>query len=264
MNVARLFSLVFALSILASCATSPTGRSQLLLMPKSEMDQMGIAAFTDMKKQGKVDSDPRSNRYVRCVADAVTSALPAKDQQQWEVVVFKDDTANAFALPGGKIGVNTGLLKVATNQAQLATVIGHEVGHVLAQHGNARMSLQYATQTGTQLLGAMIGDSAEKPAIMAALGVGVQYGVQLPFSRADEAEADVIGLEMMARAGFDPRQSIQLWRNMSAQSGGAPPEFMSTHPSDQSRIKGLSAKMDGALALYQQAQAQGRNPQCSP
>lgn len=248
---------------LSACQTSPTGRTQVMLMPEAQMDQMGVAAFDDLKKNGKVNNDAATNRYVVCVANAITTALPPKDQRAWEVVVFEDDSANAFALPGGKIGVNTGLLKVAVDQNQLAAVIGHEVGHVLAQHGNERMSLEMATQTGAQLVGAILADTNEKPLLMAAMGVGIHYGMKLPYSRTHEAEADIIGLDLMARAGFNPNASVQLWRNMSEQSNGAPPEFMSTHPANATRIEGLSAKMNEAMVTYQQARAQGRAPQCS-
>lgn len=255
-------SIVLALGLTA-CATSPTGRSQVLLMPKAQMDQMGVAAFNDMKQNAKVSTDARVNQYVVCVANAVTAALPPKDQRDWEVVVFDDPSANAFALPGGKIGVNTGLLKVAVDQNQLATVIGHEVGHVLADHGNERMSLELATQTGAQLVGAVIADTNEKPLIMAAMGVGIHYGMKLPYSRTHEAEADVMGLDLMARAGFNPSAAVQLWRNMSELDKESPPEFMSTHPANETRIAGLSSRLDEAMVVYQQARAQGHQPQCS-
>ena len=249
--------------LMVACAASPTGRSRLLLMPAGQMDQMGVAAFGEMKKKGKLSTDAATNRYVACVANSITASLPAQDQQPWEVVVFADDSANAFALPGGKIGVHTGLLKVAVDQHQLATVIGHEVAHVLAEHGNERMSLEFAAQTGTQLLGAMVADTNEKPLLMAAMGLGVHYGMKLPYSRTHEAEADVMGLRLMARAGFNPQASIQLWRNMGAQQKDSPPEFMSTHPSHSTRIDGLSNNMAEALALYQNARQQGRRPNCT-
>ena len=254
----------FLVLTLTACATSPTGRNQLLLMPASQMDQMGVAAFSDMKKGGKVGGDSRTNRYVECVAQAIVAVLPEQNQAQWEVVVFNEDSANAFALPGGKMGVNTGMLKVAVDQNQLAAVLGHEVGHVLAQHGNERMSLEFAAQTGTQLLGAVVADSNEKPMLMAAMGLGVHYGLKLPYSRTHEAEADVMGLELMARAGFHPQASVQLWRNMSAQQKEAPPEFMSTHPAHSTRIDGLSVNMANALSIYQQARQQGKRPNCQP
>ena len=159
--------------LLAACATSPLGRQQFLLLPAAEMDQMGVQAYSEMKQEQPTVSGTKEARYVQCVANAITAVVDS--DQQWEVTVFKDDSANAFALPGGKIGVHTGLLKVAKNQDQLAAVIGHEVGHVIAQHSNERMSIQYATQTGTQLVAALAGgDSAEKQTLMGLLGVGAQ------------------------------------------------------------------------------------------
>lgn len=253
--------LLLAASVL-SCTTSPTGRSQLLLMPGGQLDQMGAAAFADMKKSGKLSRDQALNQYVSCVANAITTALPANQQQGWEVVVFADDSANAFALPGGKMGVNTGLLSVAADQNQLATVLGHEVAHVLAQHGNERMSLEFAAQTATQVAAAAAANSEQRPLLMAALGLGVHYGMKLPYSRTHEAEADVMGLELMSRAGFNPRSSVQLWRNMAAQSGNNTPEFMSTHPAHSTRIEGLSARVPEMLPLYDSARAQGKRPNC--
>lgn len=248
--------------LVSACATSPTGRSQLLLLPEGELSQMGVAAFDDKKKSSKVVSDAGTNQYVICVADAVTAVLTGDQRRSWEVVVFEDDSANAFALPGAKIGVHTGLLKVAVNQDQLAAVIGHEVGHVLAQHGNERMSIQFASQTSQQLLGMVAQGSKEGQMVMAAMGLGTQYGITLPFSRTHEAEADLIGLDLMAKAGFDPRASVTLWRNMAKEAKDAPPEFLSTHPSHQTRINGLDANMEGAYATYQAARQQGKKPQC--
>ncbi|HAD46664.1 MAG: peptidase [Alcanivorax sp.] len=257
----RLSLPVVAALVLTACATSPLGRQQFLFLPAAEMDQMGATAYNEMKEQQPTVTGTAESRYVECVAEAIVAVVDS--DQQWEVTVFEDDSANAFALPGGKIGVHTGLLKVADNQDQLAAVIGHEVGHVLAQHSNERMSIQYATQTGTELVAALAGgDSAEKQTLMGLLGVGAQYGVQLPFSRKHEAEADVIGLDLMAEAGFDPRQSVNLWQNMAANSGGSPPEFLSTHPSNQTRIEGLQARIPEAMPLYQQAQSAGRTPNC--
>jgi predicted Zn-dependent protease len=262
MSMASLFPLCLIL-LLTSCATSPTGRSQMLLMPEGQMDQMGVAAFDDLKTTATLNSAATTNHYVSCVANAITSALPSKDRRQWEVVVFVDDSANAFALPGGKIGVNTGLLTIAVDQNQLAAVIGHEVGHVLAQHGNERMSMEFATQTGAQLAGAVLANTQEKPLLMAAMGLGIHYGLKLPYSRTHEAEADMMGLELMARGGFNPEASIQLWRNMGVQqTESSPPEFLSTHPAHATRIDGLAANMSDALTTYQQAQQQGRRPDC--
>lgn len=246
----RLFAVTLLL-LLVACATSPTGRSQLKLFSGEKIAQMGVQSYQQMKEQEPIDHSTTDNRYVKCVANAITRVTGG----DWEVTVFKDDQVNAFALPGGKIGVYSGLLDVAKTDDQLATVIGHEVGHVLADHGNERVSQQAATQGGLQVVSAFLGGSggAGSQAIMSALGLGAQVGILLPFSRTQESEADTIGLELMARAGFDPRQSVQLWQNMAAAGGEKPAEFMSTHPSNESRINNLQSHMSQAMQLYQQA-----------
>lgn len=250
------------ISSLIACTTSPMGRSQLVLFSSGQMSQMGVAAFTDMKDKGAVTKEVATNQYVSCVANAVTSILPGNNSKRWEVVVFSDDSPNAFALPGGKIGVHTGLLKIADGQDQLASVIGHEIGHVLSQHGNERMSIQFASSTSQQLLGAMIEDGQQKAGLMAALGLGGKYLLQLPYSRTHESEADLIGLELMAKAGFDPQASVQMWRNMSKASTGEPLEFISTHPSNKNRIENLTVNMPAVMSIYKRAQQQGKNPDC--
>ncbi|QBQ55994.1 M48 family metallopeptidase [Nitrosococcus wardiae] len=256
---------LFSLLLLAACATSPTGRTQLEFFPSNQMAQMGETAYRQIKQETPVSQDPAINRYVRCVAEAVTAAAPPPQSGgQWKVTVFKADQPNAFALPGGYIGIHTGLLSVAENADQLAAVIGHEIGHVTAQHGNARLSTQYATQAGLQLVQTLAGtpNSATGQQLMALLGLGTQVGIILPFSRAQESEADILGLRYMARAGFDPRQSIQLWKNMMQTGGPQPLEFLSTHPADQSRIRHLEQDLPEALDLYQQARDQGQRPEC--
>jgi predicted Zn-dependent protease len=243
---------------LASCGTSPTGRNQLLVFPADQLDAMGVQAFDEMRSQLTVESDPAINGYVRCVATAITNQVPDK-RTNWEVVVFKDDNPNAFALPGGKMGVYTGMLKVAENQDQLAAVLGHEVGHVIAQHGNERMSQQQLTNVA---LAAAAGSGYLDTASMQALGLGAQIGILLPYSRTHESEADIIGLDLMAEAGFDPRQSVQLWKNMEKAGGGAPPEFLSTHPAGSTRIDNLLGHMADALHTYNGARAKGNKPNC--
>jgi len=253
------------IATLTACATSPTGRSQFIMIPEGQMVQMGAQAFQQMKKRQKVADDPRAQRYVQCVADAITVQLGGGYAgTQWEVAVFQDDTPNAFALPGGKIGVHTGMLDVAKNQHQLAAVIGHEVGHVMSRHGAERVSQQYAANTAMQLVDAYAGEGSSQSSktVMSLLGLGAQVGVLLPYSRLHESEADIIGLDLMARAGFDPRESIELWRNMAGQGGNRPPEFLSTHPHPRGRIEKLQARMPGALNIYQQARNAGRRPNC--
>lgn len=246
---------------LVACATSPTGRSQLMLISDSEMNQMGTQAFQQMRQQQEVSSNRRVQRYVQCVADAITGELEGEGAEtDWEIVVFEDDSANAFALPGGKIGVHTGLLDVARNQDQLATVVAHEVGHVLSRHGAERVSQQFAAGTALQVVNAYVGEESSNSSklAMAMLGLGTQVGVLLPYSRIQESEADVIGLDLMARAGFDPRQSVDLWQNMAEQGGSRPPELLSTHPAPESRIKELRERMPQAMEYYDQASARPR------
>ncbi len=240
-------SLLLASVILTACTASPTGRNQLLLFSDTQMNSLGAQSFEQMKKKQPINHDPKINAYVQCVATTVTQNVPKRGFDKWEVVVFDNDQVNAFALPGGKIGVYTGLLKVAKTQDQLATVIGHEVGHVIAEHGNERMSQSSLASTGLELSSLIIGSSQYakyQDVAMAALGIGVQYGVILPYGRHQESEADMIGLNLMAKSGFNPNASIQLWKNMDAASNGQQvPEILSTHPSHSTRINDLSKKI---------------------
>ncbi len=257
--ISRKIILCGMLALLTACTTSPTGRTQLILMPDSQMNQMGLQAFTNIKGKTPVETDRTTNRYVQCVANAITREVGG----QWEVVVFRDDSANAFALPGGRIGVNTGLLKVASNQHQLATVIGHEVAHVQSRHSNERVSQKFAVEQGLGLINAVANpQTGTGKTLMGLLGVGAQYGVLLPYTRLQESEADILGLNIMARAGFDPRESTRLWINMSRANKGQPPEFLSTHPSHSSRISELEKRMATALQLQARAQQQGKRPAC--
>ncbi|MFL9591399.1 M48 family metallopeptidase [Aeromonas schubertii] len=260
----RLLSLLCGATLLAACAQSPTGRSQMLLYSPQQMNQLGASSFEEMKKQAKISTDKKVNAYVQCVAGAVTAQVPAHyGIKSWEVVVFDDKQVNAFALPGGKIGVYTGLLKVAANQDQLATVIGHEITHVLAQHSNERLSRSQLAGIGLAAADVALGSSEYGGATMAALGLGVQVGYLLPYGRAQESEADKMGLDLMASAGFNPAESVALWQRMSAQSGGnKPPLLLSTHPSDTQRIEALQADLARVDPIYQQARAAGRSPRC--
>lgn len=249
--------------ILSACATSPTGRSQLMLLPDSQMDTLGIQSFEQMKAETPIERDPQVNTYVKCVASSVAREASGQiDVGSWEIVVFKDKTANAFALPGGKIGVHTGILPVAKTPAQLAAVLGHEIGHVIARHGNERMSASLATQIGLMGAGILAKDSPHRDLALALMGVGAQGLILLPHSRTQESEADLIGLKLMAQAGFDPQESVLLWKNMASAGGGQPPEFLSTHPSHENRISNLSAHMPEALGIYQQARNVGKSPVC--
>lgn len=261
-----LAALLLAVCGLAGCATSPTGRSQLRLFPSDQMAAMGLQAYRDVRAKTPVATDPALDSYVGCITNALARVVgPPQGGGQWQVTVFREDkTINAFALPGGHIGVYTGMLRVAADQGQLASVIGHEMGHVQAQHGNERVSNQFATQTGLQLVSLLAGGlgSPGSQQLMSLLGLGAQVGIILPFSRAQESEADALGLRYMASAGFDPHAAVRLWQRMMKEPGAKPPAFLSTHPSDQQRIANLEAQMAQVMPLYQQARAQGRQPDC--
>jgi len=258
----RLFVLCIA-AFISSCGTSPTGRSQIKFFPKDQLNAMGVQAFDQLKKEQKISTKRIDNQFVQCVADYITAKVPKTDfNGVWEVVVFDEPQINAFALPGGKIGVYKGLLNVTENADQLAAVIGHEVGHVIAEHGNQRMSSDALIGAGLQVTNILLQTKqvANSQQLMSALGVGAQVGLQLPFGRAHESEADEIGLDLMAEAGFNPEESVKLWLNMDKASGGrSQPEFLSTHPHPATRIQQLKARMTRANALYRQS---NQKPNC--
>ncbi|MGP8288716.1 M48 family metallopeptidase [Vreelandella zhanjiangensis] len=244
------------LVFLTGCDETPTGRAQLALVPHNMMAQMGEDAFEQLLNSQPISRNAAVNNLVQCVVQKVVTAAkvsyPALDfPQAWEVVVFEEHSPNAFALPGGRIGVHSGLLDVAETPAQLAAVIGHEVSHVLADHGNERLTQQLGIKAVLMLVGVMGEGDMGHQQLMQALGIGAQLGISLPFSRTHEEEADLMGLAIMARAGFDPQQSVVLWRNMAASGGGQPPEFLSTHPAHASRIKALQQGLEEATATYQ-------------
>jgi predicted Zn-dependent protease len=248
---------ISAMVLLSACATSPTGRNQLILYPSAQLDAMGQQAFSGLKSDLKISNKTVTNNLVQCIAQKITAQVPdTVFSGEWEVVVFDDPQVNAFALPGGKIGVYTGLLTVAENQHQIASVIGHEVGHVIAQHGNERLSNTAFAGITQQVAGQVLAanEVAQTPTIMRALGVGLQLGT-LKYSRDHESEADVIGLDLMAKAGFKPQGAVELWKNMASQAGQRPPEFLSTHPAESTRIDNLNRNMAAANAIYEKARA---------
>ena len=272
MATLRLFPWVIVLAVLAlpsgGCTTNPyTKRWQLLMIPQSYETKLGAQAYQDVLSDPKVkvsqdvaEKDPVERVAYRIIEAAKHSKYAESAKQfQWDVTVIKDDkTKNAFALPGGKIAVYTGIFPMADNEAGLAAIIGHEVVHALARHGSERMSQGVLTQVG--LVGASIAMQTQgfspmtSRAAMSALGVGAQVGVLLPYSRAHESEADYIGLLLAAEAGYDPQEAVQVWERMQRSPGGQQPqEFLSTHPGHQTRIKRLTEQMPEALALYQKS-----------
>lgn len=245
--------------LVSSCASTPTGRSQLKLMSDSQMDGMGDQSFQEMKKTLKISKNENQTNYVRCVAERILKSEGRK-VSEWEIVVFEDKAANAFALPGRNIGVYTGMLEIANDQAELAAIIGHEIAHVDADHGNERVSQNVLVQGSMSIAQISMAASGNENAqlIMAGLGLGAQFGIMLPFSRKHESEADLLGLKYMSKAGFDPRGSVRLWQKMS-KAGKSMPEFLSTHPNPSTRIEDLNANMEQALAAYEQ---QPNRPNC--
>jgi predicted Zn-dependent protease len=254
---------VILLSLLVGCTTSPTGRKQMKIIPEAQMDKMGEQSFAELKKESKIDKNKSNQAFVQCVTDALIPALPSNfADEHWEVVVFVDKSPNAFALPGGKIGVNTGMITLVTGQDELAVVLGHELAHVVAGHGNERVSTQMATDLGINLLAASAGSSGVNPDRAAALlGAGAQLGLLLPFSRTQESEADKMGLMYMANAGFNPQASITLWNKMAA-LGKEKPEFLQTHPASKNRVQQFETWMFEAESDYNFAKRSGKKPQC--
>ncbi len=255
---------VLLLTLLPGCATNPyTQRGQFILLSQQEENELGAQAYRQILQDPnvKISKDPREVQPVQRVAKRIIAVAKQSRYAKtahtfdWEVAVIKDDkTMNAFALPGGKIAIYTGIFPVAKNEAGLAAIMGHEVVHALARHGAERMSQAMAAQL--VLLGADIAlatggaGSGTRQGVMQALGLGAQVGVILPFSREHESEADYIGLLLAAEAGYDPREAVRVWERMEKLSKGQPPEWLSTHPSHGSRIADLQAAMPEALRDY--------------
>lgn len=248
-------SLVVLALVLVACYKAPvTGRNQLILLSQAQETQMGLLAFQELKKQEQISNSSKYNSALNRVASRITEVSHSPNLN-WEYRVFKEDeTINAFALPGGKISVYTGMFDVTENDAQLAAVLGHEVAHATARHGGERVSAGILAQLGAAGLAAALGKGDPKTtnAVLQAYGIGVNVGGLLPFSRTQESEADRIGLIYMARAGYDPREAIKFWQNMDKATRGQPrpPEFLSTHPGHGTRINNLKKWMPEALAIY--------------
>jgi predicted Zn-dependent protease len=242
---------------LTGCATAPeTGRTQLLMVDPQQEAQMGLTAFEQTKARTPISRDRAENERLQRVGKRI-SRVAKLPNARWEFVLFESDEPNAFALPGGKVGVYTGILPIAKDDAGLATVVAHEIAHAAARHGAERVSQGMAVQLGGAVLSGVLGaygiGGASGDLAMQAYGLGTQVGVMLPYSRTQELEADRIGLIYMARAGYDPREAIGFWQRFAAYNsgkGGGMPEFLSTHPMDQNRIAQLQKLMPQAVAEY--------------
>lgn len=254
--MARAFSLCLILAALSGCSTVPmTGRQQLLLVSEDQEMELGSHAYQEVltKDKGKISTDPQINNMVNTIGRRI-AAVSNKPEYSWQFTVIKDDkTANAFALPGGKVAVYTGILPYTKDESGLAFVMAHEVSHAIARHGGERMSQQLLLQLGQQGLNIAIANKspAAVSAINTGYGLASQVGVVLPFSRTQEYEADQMGLILMAKAGYDPRQAPAFFERMLNQPNKqAPPDFLSTHPADQARIQRLKQLMPEAMTYY--------------
>jgi predicted Zn-dependent protease len=254
---------VLALVVVA-CSTVPlTGRKQLSLIPAGEMLSMSYQEYGTFLKANKLSTNQQQIATVRNVGAKIQRAVETYMQQngygdmlkdyKWEFNVVESNEVNAWCMPGGKVVFYTGILPVTKTEAGIAVVMGHEVAHAIAEHGNERMSQGLIAQYGAAALQTALAKKPEatKNLWMTVYGVGAQYGALLPFSRTQESEADHLGLVFMAMAGYDPHEAVSFWQRMSAANGGqAPPEFMSTHPSDETRINNLTNLIPEAMKYY--------------
>ncbi|MFQ5481708.1 MAG: M48 family metallopeptidase, partial [Nitrospinaceae bacterium] len=247
--------ILIALGVLPGCTTTPvSGRQALILVPFSQEMALGRQAFAEVLKKEKESEDAKLRDIVERVGRRI-AAVSEMPQLPWEFKLIESKQQNAFALPGGKTAVYTGILPVCANEAGLAAVIGHEVAHVIARHGAQRMSQNLLIGVGMTAAAVSLSKSDQRGAILGALGLGATLGLTLPFSRGMEAEADEIGLIYMARAGYDPMEAERFWsRFAKIKQGPKPPEFLSTHPADSTRINRIRQFLPRARAVYQ------RNP----
>lgn len=245
--------LLLLILVVVACAKAPiTNRTQIILLPRSFEMELGASAYLNILETEKISRNAHYNRVVRRVGRRIAAVSHTPDLK-WQYTVFDNDQVNAFALPGGKIGVYTGMMPVAKTEAGLATVMAHEVAHATARHGGERMTLGILLEMGSAALASAMRKKDEKTTgrVLAAYGIGSALGVALPFSRKQESEADRIGLIYMAKAGYDPREAVPFWERMGAAGRGSPPEFLSTHPGYRTRIRNLRKWMPEALEYYE-------------
>jgi predicted Zn-dependent protease len=250
--------------LLAACATVPiTGRSQLILIPDTQVMALSFDQYNQFLSEHDVITGTPEAQMVKRAGQRIQKAVEAYLVQngqddllagyQWEFNLVKDKQVNAFCMPGGKVVIYTGILPVADNESGLATVMGHEIGHAIARHGNERMSQGLMTQLGGMALGVALSSRPQETQqlFMAAYGLGAQVGVMLPYGRLQESEADRLGLIFMAMADYDPRTAVGFWQRMESQKDQAsPPEFLSTHPAHATRIADIKNHLPTAMAYY--------------
>jgi len=259
------FILIIICSIfIGSCSTVPlTGRKQLSLVPSSQMLSMRQQEYSTFLQQNKLSTDQQSTALVRKVGTRIQGAVERYFSEKgisgdlsgykWEYNLVESKEVNAWCMPGGKVVVYTGILPLTKDENGLAVVLGHEISHAVARHGDERMSQGLLAELGGMALNEALASKPEqtRQLWMSAFGAGVQVGALLPFSRTQESEADHLGLIFMAMAGYDPQTAVPFWERMAQQSGGnAPPAFLSDHPSDQSRIEAIKSELPEATKYY--------------
>ena len=244
---------VGAASCCCGCRTTPiTGRRQMLLLPEQQEIAMGVSAYQEVTASEPASTNTQYIEMVDRVGQRIAEASDRSDYE-WEFRVLESDTQNAFCLPGGKVAVYEGILPVCGNEAGLAVVMSHEIGHALARHGGERMSQSYAVEGVRQAVHYVTRkqDDKNRELVLQAYGVASKYGVVLPYSRKHESEADHMGIMLMAKAGYDPAEAPRFWSRFGSMGQGTkPPEFLSTHPSDQRRAQDLAELLPEAGEIY--------------
>lgn len=259
-----LIGILAASTLFGACSTVPlTGRTQLNLIPASQMLSMSYQEYGTFLKSNKLSTDTQATAMVKRIGGRIQGAVERYFREkgiqgslagyQWEFNLVEDKQVNAWCMPGGKVVVYNGILPVTQTEEGLAVVMGHEIAHAVAEHGNERMSQGLLAELGGAALDVALENKPQQTRELwqSAFGLGAQVGVLLPFSRTQESEADELGLTFMAMAGYDPREAVAFWQRMSANKAGqAPPEFLSTHPSDQTRIRQIQEHLPQALKYY--------------
>ncbi len=261
MQMRLLLPWMAAAMVLAACSTVPlTGRKQIRLVPEATMIAQSAASYRQVVSEGPLSADVRQAEQVRRVGRRMAAAVERYFRERgeaevlagfaWEFNLIEKDEPNAWCMPGGKVAVYTGILPYTLDETGLAVVMGHEIAHAVARHGSERVSHQLIQQAGAYGLAFAVKDADYRAAFMAVYGIGTQVGGILPYSREHESEADRMGLVFMAMAGYDPQAAIGFWQRMAQAGTGAPPELLSTHPSDATRIRRLREALPEAMAYY--------------
>jgi predicted Zn-dependent protease len=260
----KLLLLCVCLSVaLVGCATDSREHKAGSPIDDDAMAGIGATAFDQLKLKGQLSADYDSQSFLRCVADNLIAELPAEDQAvRWEMLVFEDAGADAYALPGGKIGVHREMLALVSNESQLAALIAHELGHLGERHSAQQLAGEFSTESAVAAVQTFRGD--QSPALSrsayALLGLGNRVGMPRPYSREHEAQADAAALNLMARAGYTPTAAPQLWRTLAEQPGSVP--WLATHPDPDRHVEALEASLDAAVIEFENARANGRQPIC--